>query len=86
VFGDGDFDLPGFPAVFFTNGGVDTIAGPRGRIEARLYDIDFLGAVRLTAQGVIQWDQPRGTGLQRSGASHPAGCDHRVVGSEAEPA
>src|SRR5262249_58281010 len=37
------------------------IAGPRGRIEARLYDIDFLGLQsRLTAQGVVQWDSPRG--------------------------
>jgi Inverse autotransporter, beta-domain len=60
---DGDFDIRVYAGgYYFTNGDVDTIAGPRGRIEARLYDIDFLGLQsRLTAQGVIQWDQPRGT-------------------------
>ena len=60
---DGDFDVRVYAGgYYFTNGDVDTIAGPRGRIEARLYDIDFLGLQsRLTAQGVIQWDQPRGT-------------------------
>src|SRR5882724_10819661 len=60
---DGDMDIRLFAGgYYFTNSDVDTIAGPRGRIEARLYDIDFLGMQsRLTAQGVIQWDQPRGT-------------------------
>ena len=60
---DGDFDIRVYAGgYYFTNGDVDTIAGPRGRIEARLYDIDFLGLQsRLTAQGVIQWDSPRGT-------------------------
>src|SRR5215831_16426829 len=60
---DGDFDVRVYAGgYYFTNSDVDTIAGPRGRIEARLYDIDFLGLQsRLTAQGVIQWDQPRGT-------------------------
>ena len=60
---DGDMDLRVFAGgYYFAHSDVDTIAGPRGRIEARLYDIDFLGLQsRLTAQGVIQWDQPRGT-------------------------
>jgi hypothetical protein len=60
---DGDMDLRVYAGgYYFTNSDVDTIAGPRGRIEARLYDIDFLGMQsRLTAQGVVQWDQPRGT-------------------------
>src|SRR4029077_14208722 len=59
---DGDFDVRVFAGgYYFTNSNVDTIAGPRGRIEARLYDIDFLGLQsRLDAQGVVQWDQPRG--------------------------
>src|SRR5882724_8975674 len=59
---DGDMDVRVYAGgYFFTNSDVDTIAGPRGRIEARLYDIDFLGLQsRLTAQGVVQWDQPRG--------------------------
>ena len=59
---DGDMDVRVYAGgYFFTNSDVDTIAGPRGRIEARLYDIDFLGLQsRLTAQGVVQWDSPRG--------------------------
>src|SRR5262245_14875568 len=59
---DGDFDVRVYAGgYYFTNSDVDTIAGPRGRIEARLYDIDFLGLQsRLTAQGVVQWDSPRG--------------------------
>jgi len=59
---DGDFDVRLYAGgYYFTNSDVDTIAGPRGRIEARLYDIDFLGLQsRLTAQGVVQWDSPRG--------------------------
>src|SRR5262245_11741776 len=59
---DGDFDGRVYAGgYYFTNSDVDTIAGPRGRIEARLYDIDFLGLQsRLTAQGVVQWDSPRG--------------------------
>src|SRR5690349_17255825 len=59
---DGDMDIRLYAGgYYFTNSDVDTIAGPRGRIEARLYDIDFLGMQsRLTAQGVVQWDSPRG--------------------------
>src|SRR5690242_1546682 len=59
---DGDFDVRVYAGgYYFTNSDVDVIAGPRGRIEARLYDIDFLGLQsRLTAQGVVQWDSPRG--------------------------
>src|SRR6266478_2648013 len=59
---DGDFDVRVYAGgYYFTNSDVDTIAGPTGRIEARLYDIDFLGLQsRLTAQGVVQWDSPRG--------------------------
>src|SRR5262249_45140094 len=59
---DGDMDIRLYAGgYYFTNRDVDTIAGPRGRIEARLYDIDFLGMQsRLTAQGVVQWDSPRG--------------------------
>src|SRR5690242_9723272 len=59
---DGDFDVRVYAGgYYFTGSDVDTIAGPRGRIEARLYDIDFLGLQsRLTAQGIVQWDAPRG--------------------------
>src|SRR5262249_22356936 len=60
---DGDMDVRIFAGgYYFARSDVDTIAGPRGRIEARLYDIDFLGLQsRLTAQGIVQWDEPRGT-------------------------
>jgi hypothetical protein len=59
---DGDMDIRLYAGgYYFVNSDVDTIAGPRGRIEARLYDIDFLGMQsRLTAQGIVQWDSPRG--------------------------
>src|SRR5262245_37892529 len=59
---DGDMDIRVYAGgYYFTNSDVDTIAGPRGRVEARLYDIDFLGMQsRLTAQGVVQWESPRG--------------------------
>ncbi|MFO1056383.1 MAG: inverse autotransporter beta domain-containing protein, partial [Dongiaceae bacterium] len=60
---DGDMDVRAFiGGYFFTNSDVDTIAGPRGRLEVRLYDIDFLGMQsRLTINGEVQWDNPRGT-------------------------
>jgi hypothetical protein len=60
---DGDMDVRAFiGGYYFTNDDVDTVAGPRGRIEARLYDIDLLGLQsRLTLDGEIQWDQVRGT-------------------------
>jgi len=53
---DGDMDIRLYAGgYYFGRSDVDTIAGPRGRIEARLYDIDFLGVQsRLTAQGVVQ--------------------------------
>ncbi|MFO1057278.1 MAG: hypothetical protein U1E53_09960, partial [Dongiaceae bacterium] len=60
---DGDMDVRAFiGGYFFTNSDVDTIAGPRGRLEVRLYDLDFLGVQsRLTINGEVQWDNPRGT-------------------------
>src|SRR5882757_3967859 len=66
---DGDMDVRLYAGgYYFARSDVDTIAGPRGRIEARLYDIDFLGLQsRLTAQGVIQWDQPRGAEAEPAG-------------------
>jgi hypothetical protein len=60
---DGDVDVRAFiGGYYFANSDVDTVAGPRGRLEVRLYDIDILGVQsRLTVDGEIQWDNPRGT-------------------------
>src|SRR5262249_24726991 len=60
---DGDMDVRAFlGGYYFANSDVDTIAGPRGRIEVRLYDLDILGTQsRLTFDGEVQWDSPRGT-------------------------
>jgi hypothetical protein len=60
---DGDVDVRAYIGGYYFNGqDARVVAGPRGRIEARLYDIDFLGLQsRLTASGEIQWDSPRGT-------------------------
>jgi hypothetical protein len=60
---DGDMDVRAFiGGYYFTNSDVDTVAGPRGRLEVRLYDLDVLGVQsRLTVDGEVQWDQPRGT-------------------------
>ena len=60
---DGDVDVRVFAGGFyFSASDVDALAGPRGRIEVRLYDLDFLGVQsRLTAQGLVQWDAERGT-------------------------
>jgi parallel beta-helix repeat protein len=60
---DGDMDVRAFiGGYYFTNSDVDTVAGPRGRLEVRLYDLDFLGVQsRLTVDGEVQWDSPRGT-------------------------
>jgi uncharacterized protein YuzE len=60
---DGDMDLRVFAGGFyFSASDTDTLAGPRGRIELRLYDLDLLGVQsRLTAQGLVQWDDHRGT-------------------------
>ena len=45
----------------FWGDGYPTYAGPRGRIEFRLYDLPWLGdGSRLTAGGEIAWDDPRG--------------------------
>ncbi|MEM9284071.1 MAG: hypothetical protein AAGA96_19810 [Verrucomicrobiota bacterium] len=55
VFGGGfyfDNDAPGFPAI----------AGPRGRVEMRLFDVPFLGeGSRVTLSGEVQWDEVRET-------------------------
>jgi hypothetical protein len=60
---DGDVDVRAFlGGYYFSNGDVDTLAGPRGRLEVRLYDLDVLGLQsRLTFSGELQWDEPRGT-------------------------
>jgi hypothetical protein len=60
---DGDIDVRAFlGGYFFDNSDVRTVAGPRGRLEMRLYDIDILGVQsRLTLDGEIQWDEVRGT-------------------------
>jgi hypothetical protein len=60
---NGDLDVRAFVGgYYFANSDVDTIAGPRGRLEVRLYDLDVLGVQsRLTLDGEIQWDSPRGT-------------------------
>jgi hypothetical protein len=45
----------------FWGGGYPTYAGPRGRVELRVYDLPWLGdGSRLTAGGEISWDDPRG--------------------------
>jgi hypothetical protein len=91
---DGDMDLRAFlGGYYFANSDVDTVAGPRGRLELRLYDLDFLGVQsRLTVNGEVQWDSPRGTqalgGLELriplgavSGSAGPklSGLDRRMV-------
>jgi hypothetical protein len=60
---DGDMDVRAFiGGYYFANSDVDTVAGPRGRLEVRLYDLDILGTQsRLTFDGEVQWDSPRGT-------------------------
>jgi hypothetical protein len=60
---DGDVDLRAFiGGYYFANSDVDTVAGPRGRLEVRLYDLELLGVQsRLTIDGEVQWDSPRGT-------------------------
>jgi hypothetical protein len=60
---DGDIDVRAFVGgYYFTNSDVDTVVGPRGRLEVRLYDLDLLGVQsRLTIDGEVQWDSPRGT-------------------------
>ncbi len=67
----------------FWGDGYPTYAGPRGRVEFRVYDLPFLGdGSRLTAGGELSWDDPRGVtgeGSLRlriplnifSGGSHP---------------
>ena len=46
---------------WFDADGADTVAGPRGRLEVRLTDLDFLGpGARLTFGVEGQWDDPRG--------------------------
>jgi len=51
------------PAAIISRTATSTPSPARAAGSRRgLYDIDFLGMQsRLTAQGVIQWDQPRGT-------------------------
>ena len=45
----------------FWGDGYPTYAGPRGRVELRIYDLPFLGeGSRLTAGGELAWDDPRG--------------------------
>src|SRR5262249_42898467 len=58
---DGDMDIRLYAGgYYFANSDVDTIAGPRGRIEARVYDIDFLRIPSpLTGQGLLHWGNPR---------------------------
>jgi hypothetical protein len=60
---DGDVDVRAYAGGFwFGASDVDSLAGPRGRIEVRLYDLDLLGLQsRLTAEGLVQWDDRRGT-------------------------
>ncbi|MFO1058134.1 MAG: inverse autotransporter beta domain-containing protein [Dongiaceae bacterium] len=60
---EGDLDVRAFVGgYYFANSDVETVAGPRGRLEVRLYDLDFLGVQsRLTFDGEVQWDSPRGT-------------------------
>jgi len=45
----------------FWGDGYPTYAGPRGRVEFRVYDLPILGpGSRLTAGGELAWDDPRG--------------------------
>jgi len=45
----------------FWGDGYPTYAGPRGRLEFRVYDLSFLGeGSRLTAGAEVAWDDPRG--------------------------
>jgi len=46
---------------YFHAKGVQTVAGPRGRVEARFNDLEFAGGgTRLTIGLEAQWDRPRG--------------------------
>jgi hypothetical protein len=60
---DGDVDVRAFVGgYYFNTSDVQTEAGPRGRLEVRLYDLDLLGVQsRLTLNGEVQWDEVRGT-------------------------
>jgi len=63
-FGDSeDFEIRVFGGGFYFDAdGVQEIAGPRGRVEARIYDLDFLSeGSRLTIGGEVTHDDVRGT-------------------------
>jgi len=64
LFGDSeDFEVRVFAGGFYFDAdSVQEIAGPRGRIEARIYDLDFLSeGSRLTFGGEVTHDDVRGT-------------------------
>ncbi len=65
AFGDNEHELRAFlGGYYFENGavGYESIAGPRGRLELRLFDLDLLGAgSRVTLSGEVQWDEVRET-------------------------
>jgi len=94
LFGDNeDFEIRIFGGGFYFDAdGVEQIAGPRGRIEARIYDLDFLSeGSRLTFGGEVTHDDVRGTegfGTARiripfqvfgNGGSALTGLDRRMV-------
>lgn len=62
---DGDVELRGYLGGyhFDTNaGGYPHISGPRGRVELRAYDLNWLGeGSRVTIGGELQWDEVRDT-------------------------
>lgn len=60
-----DFEVRGFLGAYHFDSdgaGVQNVSGPRGRVEARVYDLDWLGeGSRVTLAGELQWDHVRDT-------------------------
>lgn len=63
IFGDDSTDVRVYAGGYdFTRSGYQDISGPKGRIEATIYDLDELGMQsRLTVQGGVSHDDVRGT-------------------------
>ncbi len=65
TFGENDNELRVYAGGFYFDNsatGYETIAGPRLRLEMRLFDLPLLGeGSRLSLSGEVQWDQVRET-------------------------
>ena len=92
---DPDFEIRVFAGGFYypnSNPGGQDIVGPKGRVEARLYDLDFLtNGSRLVLGGEVRDDDVRGTegfgsvlirmplSIFSGGAPKLTGLDRRMV-------